>query len=89
MAMRGHNLVWASTDTRNPPWVNTMTNFTQLEEFMLAYVTHTVETIGEYPFAWDAINEAISDHHNETIKTSPWSNIPDFSCKIFKAKNVL
>jgi len=83
--MRGHNLVWASTDNRNPHWVNTMTNFTALEEFMIAYVTHTVKTVGEYPFAWDAINEAISDLSNETIKTSPWSNIPDFSCKIFKA----
>ena len=85
MAMRGHNLVWASTDNRNPKWVNEMTNYTALENFMIEYVTTTVQTIGDYPFAWDAINEAVSDNHDEIIKESPWKHIPDFSCKIFKA----
>ena len=85
MAMRGHNLVWASTDNRNPKWVNTMTDYTALEAFMIKYVTTTVKTVGDYPFAWDAINEAISDDPTETVKESPWRNIPDFSCKIFKA----
>jgi GH35 family endo-1,4-beta-xylanase len=61
-----------------------MTNFTELEEYMIEYVTNTVKTVGEYPFAWDAINEAVSDLHNETIKEIHWKNIPDFSCKIFK-----
>jgi endo-1,4-beta-xylanase len=85
LAMRAHNLVWASVDSRNPAWVNAETNFTQLEDFMIEYVTKTVQTVGDYPFAWDAVNEAIDDDPHNFVKASPWKHIPDFGCKIFKA----
>ena len=62
MAMRGHNLIWASTGNRNPGWVYNITNTTELENFMIEYITTTIQTIGDYPFAWDAINEAVGDH---------------------------
>ena len=51
---------------------------------MLNYINETVHRI-EGAFAWDVINEAISDDPNEYIKQSPWSGIDNFICKAFKA----
>lgn len=45
--------------------------------------------MGDYMFAWDVINEAVTDGPDGVLKTSPWSKIPDVACKIFKkAKQV-
>ena len=50
----------------------------------MEYITKTVKTVGDYPYAWDAVNEAISDNHNELLKESVWKHIPDLVCKVFK-----
>jgi len=51
---------------------------------MLSYIAGTVKAIGDYPIAWDVVNEAIDDGGGY-IRDSPWSKIPDFICKAFKA----
>ena len=52
---------------------------------MLDYINSTITAIGDYPFVWDVVNEAINDAKNGAdIKTSPWSAIDDFICKAFK-----
>lgn len=38
----------------------------------------------KHPFAWDVINEAVTNGPNGIIKDSPWSQIDDFACKAFK-----
>jgi GH35 family endo-1,4-beta-xylanase len=47
---------------------------------MYSYIGKTVRAIGNYPIAWDVINEYVSDKKNEQFKISPWSQIPDFGC---------
>jgi len=61
------------------------TDYAKLEKFMLSYIDSTVKAIGDYPIAWDVINEAISDEEGVFIRNSPWNNITDFVCKAFNA----
>ena len=51
------------------------------------YITKTIQAVGDYPYAWDVVNEAILDGTNppKLYKDSPWSVIDDFVCKSFKA----
>jgi len=51
---------------------------------MHTYIASTVKAIGDYPIAWDVVNEAIDDGSGY-IRESPWSKVPDFVCKAFKA----
>lgn len=87
--VRGHNLIWASDGTHNPDFVRNERDVKKLEQFMYDYIEKTMRHMGDYVFAWDVINEAVTDGPNGITKTSPWSKIPDFACKIFKkAKQV-
>ena len=45
-----------------------------------------MQAIGSYPYAWDVVNEAISDgqHPPSVLKDSPWAQIDDFICKSFR-----
>jgi endo-1,4-beta-xylanase len=55
---------------------------------MITYIKHVVSEFGDDIFAWDVVNEAIINDRRPTenpIKESPWSVIPDFICKSFKA----
>ena len=52
---------------------------------MIDYITSTITTIGDYPFAWDVVNESIDNNSSKYIKESPWSIIDDYVCKAFKA----
>ena len=86
MAVRGHNLVWVTAKTTLlPAFVREEKNATTLETRMLEYIDTVVKHVGERAFAWDVINEAISDKRDELIKPSPWNKIDDFVCKAFKA----
>ena len=86
MEVRGHNLVWV-TDQSNllPAFVRDETDAATLEKYMLDYIHTVVTHVGEKAFAWDVINEAVSDDPNQLIKDSPWSKIDDYLCKAFKA----
>jgi len=84
-------LIWAAPYTdahkHNPTFIHDEKNATKLEEFMGEYITKTMHAIGDYPYAWDVVNEAIADGPNPKViyKESPWSVIDDFVCKSFKA----
>lgn len=87
--MRFHTLIWASPGTHNPSFVNNEQSKTKLENYMNNYIETVMTHMGPYPFAYDVVNEAISDGPNYFLKTSPWSKINDFVCKAFKkAKEV-
>lgn len=62
--MRAHNLIWAAPGTHNPQFVIDETDQDKLEEFMLDYINKTITAIGDYPFNWDVVNEAVSDGKN-------------------------
>ena len=88
MALRGHVLLWASatSPSKNPKFTREETDYVKLEEFLISYVKKTVTKMTPYFFAWDVINEAIEDGIGEEyIRDTPWSHIPDWQCKVFKA----
>lgn len=84
--MRGHELIRGTPDKYIPEFVRNEKNITKLEEFMISYITQTVKHIGEGAFAWDVVNEAVTDDQDQlVIKTSQWSHIDNYICKAFKA----
>lgn len=84
--IRAHNLIWGAPSDHNPKFIQEETNATKLENFMIRYIKRTVKTMGDYPHAWDVVNEAVSDDATgDIIKMSPWSFIDDYICKAFKA----
>jgi len=40
---------------------------------MYSYINKTVRAVGDYPIAWDVLNEYVSDSKNVLFKTSAWS----------------
>lgn len=64
--MRAHNLIWGAPNTsyspHNPQFVIDEQNATKLEELMNDYIPFAMNQIGDYPFAWDVVNEAVSDN---------------------------
>jgi endo-1,4-beta-xylanase len=83
--MRGHTLIWAALGSHNPDFVLNETDADVLEDFMLDYINKTITAVGDYPFNWDVVNEAVSDNKNtQSLKDSPWNMIDDFICKAFK-----
>jgi len=86
MQIRAHNLIW-SAPTHSPSFVETETNATKLEAFMESYIQQAMAAVGDYPFVWDVVNEAVSNGYSTTsniIKTSPWTIIDDHVCKAFQ-----
>jgi|SRR5579871_356528 len=80
MRVRGHNLVW---DVYNPTWLNnlaaTATPATMsgvLQEHITTMVSHYQGQV----FAWDVVNEAVSDSQTSAtgtvLKDSIWYNQP-------------
>jgi len=87
MKFRGHVLVWAAPGTHNQSFVVAEKDATKLEEYMLTYIHKVVTEFGDDIFAWDVVNEAITDNKkaNSSMKENPWSIVPDFICKAFTA----
>jgi uncharacterized protein (TIGR03437 family) len=79
MQIRGHNLCW---EAYNPTWVNTLamtatpaTMSAVLQDHINTVVTHYQGKL----FAWDVVNEAVSDTQGATgtaMKDSIWYNQP-------------
>jgi endo-1,4-beta-xylanase len=79
MQIRGHNLCW---EVYNPTWVNTLamtatpaTMSAVLQDHINTVVTHYAGKV----FAWDVVNEAVSDTQGATgtaMKDSIWYNQP-------------
>ena len=81
--VRGHNLCW---HTENPSWLNdTLTK----DELIAALQSHITAVIGHYgtrAYAWDVVNEAISDNvkpgglpNSSFKKAVPWyPQVPNY-----------
>lgn len=77
MRMRGHTLVWHN---QNPGWLfidadsNTVTREVLLQR-MKEHITTVVNRYKGKIYAWDVVNEAISDKPGEFYRDSPWYKI--------------
>ncbi|MGY4385541.1 endo-1,4-beta-xylanase [Pedobacter sp. UYP24] len=88
LKVRGHNLCW---HTQAPRWMfkdqagNTVTKEVLLERLK----AHIFAVVGRYKgkiYAWDVVNEAISDNPRELLRNSLWYQIcgEDYIAKAFE-----
>ena len=61
-----------------------MTDPNEKLQFMKDYITAALNAVGDYPYAWDVVNEVISDDSEDIRPDSPWNGVPDFMCEAFK-----
>jgi len=91
LKIRGHNLLWHSQAPRwlfidsshNPPdTVSKELLYKRLKEHITAVVTRYKDAV----YAWDVVNEAISDSPNEYFRNSVWYKIcgEEFIAKAFE-----
>jgi endo-1,4-beta-xylanase len=81
MKVRGHNLLWYSF---NPAWLTTLAQTATPAQMAQVLEDHINTVVGHYKgkvFAWDVVNEAISDSATGTgtgsdIRDSIWYNQP-------------
>ena len=61
---RGHNLLWANTGQTyyQPDFIRNEQNATKIDNFMADYIKATMEHFKGKAFAWDVINEAVTDN---------------------------
>ena len=76
MKLRGHTLVWHN---QVPAWIFLDNGQTVSKEKLLERLrTHIQTVVGRYKgkiYAWDVVNEAISDNPNEYLRNSKWLEI--------------
>ena len=79
MQVRGHNLCW---QVYNPAWVNTLATTATPGAMSAVLQDHINTVVSHYKgkvFAWDVVNEAVSDSQTGTgtvMKDSIWYNQP-------------
>ena len=88
LKIRGHNLCWHQ---QTPTWIFTnekgdTLSKDKLLERLKDHITTIVSRYKGKIYAWDVINEAISDNPNEFYRNSPWFRIcgEDFIAKAFE-----
>ncbi|WP_373057987.1 endo-1,4-beta-xylanase [Zunongwangia sp. H14] len=88
MKMRGHALVWHQ---QTGDWIFKAEDGGQVskEELLQRMKTHIDSVVSRYKgtiYAWDVVNEAISDNPEEFLRNSPWYEIAgeDFLIKAFE-----
>lgn len=88
LKVRGHNLCW---HTQAPKWMFVGEDGNQVtKEVLLERLKQHIHTVvGRYKgkiYAWDVVNEAISDNPNEFLRNSLWYKIcgEDFIAKAFE-----
>jgi len=91
LKVRGHNLLWHAQaprwlfidSTRNPP--DTVSKELLLKR-LKEHITTVVSRYKGKIYAWDVVNEAISDNPNEYFRNSIWYRIcgEDFMAKAFE-----
>ena len=59
MAFRGHTLVWPKQTP--PDFIRWETDTNKIQQWTKKYVQDTVRHFSSYTYAWDVINEAVSD----------------------------
>lgn len=67
-AFRGHNLCWWQN---YPAWVQSLTPM-EKRQALINHINEVGKHYGSDAFAWDVVNEAISDDSNETMRRSVW-----------------
>ncbi len=77
LKLRGHTLVWHS---QAPKWIFVEANGDTVSKQVLLdrLRSHIFTVAGRYKgkvYAWDVVNEAISDHPREYLRNSPWLRI--------------
>ncbi|MES2456414.1 MAG: endo-1,4-beta-xylanase [Bacteroidota bacterium] len=88
LKVRGHNLCW---HTQAPKWmfVDSIGNQVTKEVLLKRLKEHIHAVVGRYKgkiYAWDVVNEAISDNPKELLRNSLWYKIcgEDFIAKAFE-----
>lgn len=88
MAMRGHTLVWHNQTT---DWLFQDNQGQPVSKMVLLerIRSHIHTVVGRYKddiYAWDVVNEVISDEGGELLRPSKWLDIagPDFIAKAFE-----
>lgn len=77
LKMRGHTLCWHN---QTPTWMfkdssgNTVSKEELLKRLKI-HITNVVRHYKGYVYAWDVVNEVISDNPNEFYRKSPWLEI--------------
>ncbi len=86
IALRGHTLVWHN---QTPRWFFRDGKSNASRETMLARLDRHIAVMAEryaQCYAWDVVNEAISDHDGEMMRQSPWTQTvgEDFVTEAFR-----
>lgn len=88
MAVRGHTLVWHN---QTPAWVfenedGSQTDRVTLLARMKSHINTVVSRYRGELYAWDVVNEAVSDSGSELLRPSKWLDIigEDFIAKAFE-----
>ena len=88
MHMRGHTLLWHN---QTPPWifVNSQGDTVGRDQLLQRLKDHITTLVGRYKgkiYAWDVVNEAVSDRHDEYLRPSPWLRIigEDYIAQAFR-----
>lgn len=91
MKLRGHTLLWHN---QTPAWLFVDNNGkTVSREILLQRLKdHITTVVGRYKgkiYAWDVVNEAISDKRDEYLRPSPWQQIigEEYIAKAFQWAN--
>jgi endo-1,4-beta-xylanase len=88
LKVRGHNLCW---HTQTPKWIfnDSVGNLVSKEVLLQRLKAHIDAVVGRYKgkiYAWDVVNEAVSDNPKELLRNSLWYQIcgEDYIAKAFE-----
>ncbi|KAF5344421.1 hypothetical protein D9758_015476 [Tetrapyrgos nigripes] len=69
--IRGHNFLW---ETHLPPWVNESLSATEIDRPLKHHITTIMQHYKGRVYAWDVVNEPISDDPNATFRDDIWTH---------------
>nr|WP_084406969.1 endo-1,4-beta-xylanase [Pedobacter panaciterrae] len=88
LKVRGHTLCWHN---QTPKWMfyDKLGNLVSKEVLLQRLKDHIYAVVGRYRnkvYAWDVVNEAVSDEHDQLLRNSLWYQIcgEDFIYKAFQ-----
>lgn len=87
LLMRGHTFVWHQ---QTPGWIFASMGGAASREILLERLSELItmmsERYGDVVYAWDVVNEAVSDDGPEILRDSPWKKIigDDYIARAFR-----
>ncbi|EEB92716.1 hypothetical protein MPER_08735, partial [Moniliophthora perniciosa FA553] len=69
--IRGHNFLW---ETHLPTWVNESLSATELDRALKHHINVIMNRYRGRVYAWDVVNEPISDTPNATFRETIWTH---------------